>query len=109
MWIIRWIVWVLLILFVIYFGAENSSQTVQISFLKWETKPLQLWIVMYLCFGAGILVWLFASIFKVLQAKNEIRKLNKENTSLKKEIYSLRNISIEEETSGNQELEGDIL
>ncbi len=108
MWIVRWVLWVLLILFVIYFGAENSSQTVQINFLKWQSHELQLWIVMYLCFGAGVLVWLFASIFKILQEKNEIRRLHKENTSLKKELNSLRNISIDDEPTGLSEFQGDI-
>jgi len=108
MWVVRWILWVLLLLFVIYFGAENSSQTVRINFIKWQSKELQLWIVMYLSFGAGMLVWLFASIYKVLQSKNEIRKLNKENLTLKKELDNLRNISIEEESSELNELEGEI-
>lgn len=54
-----------------------------------------------------MLVWLFGSIFKVLQLKNEMRKLNKDNTVLKKELDNLRNISIEDEEEDIGELEED--
>ena len=108
MWIVKWIVWVLLLLFIIYFGAENSTQKVHINFIKWRSAELQLWIVMYLAFGIGMLVWLFGSIFKVIQLKNDIRKLKKDNTNLRKEVDNLRNISIEEEAPDINEIEGDL-
>lgn len=107
MWIIKWILWVLVLLFIIYFGAENSTQTVYIKFIKWRSPDLQLWVLMYLSFGFGILVWLFASIFKILQLKNEIRKTNKENSTLRKELDKMRNISIEEDSSVITEFKGD--
>jgi len=107
MWIIKWIIWVLLLLFIIYFGAENSTQTVFVKFIKWRSPELQLWVVMYLSFGVGILIWLFGSIFKIIQLKTEVRKINKDNSKLRKELDKLRNLSIEEE-SDIGELEGEI-
>ena len=107
MWIIKWIFWVLVLLFIIYFGAENSTQTVYVKFVKWRSPELQLWVVMYISFAIGMLVWLFGSIFKVVQLKTEVRKVSKENSNLKKELDGLRNISIEEETSEIDEIEGD--
>jgi len=99
MWVLRWIFWVIVLLFIIYFGAENSTQTVYVKFIKWRSPDLQLWIVMYLSFGVGMLVWLFGSIFKVIKLSSEMRKVNKENTALRKELDSLRNISLEDETT----------
>ena len=98
MWIIKWILSVFFILFIIYFGAENSTQIVYVKFLNRRSPELQLWMVMYLSFGVGMLTSLFGSIFKIVQIKTEVRKKNKENFTLRKELDNLRNITIEEET-----------
>lgn len=108
MWIIRWIFWVVVLLFIIYFATENATQTVSVEFYKYRSNQLPLWVVMYVSFAVGILVWLVGSIFKVLQLKNEVRKMNKENTVLRKELDELRNIPIEEETDAIDDLEGEI-
>ncbi len=98
MWIVRWIFWILALLFLILFATQNNAETVNIEFFKWQTKnPLPLWIVMYVSFLVGILVWFIGSIFKIVQLKTEVRKTNKENQVLKKELDELRNIPIEEE------------
>lgn len=107
MWILRWFLMVVVLLLLIYFGAENSTQTVYVKFVKWQSPELQLWMVMYLSFAAGMLVWLFGSIFKILQLKNDIRKLNKESGTLRKELDNLRNISIEEEEPRIDEIENE--
>lgn len=98
MWIIKWILSVFFILFIIYFGAENSTQIVYVEFLNRRSPELQLWMVMYLSFGVGMLTSLFGSILKIVQIKTEVRKKNKENFTLRKELDNLRNITIEEET-----------
>ncbi len=103
MWVLKWIMWVVLILILIYFGAANSFQTVRVNFISWHSPDLQLWVVMYMSFSVGVLVWLGASIVKVWQLKGEIRKLNKENTTLKNEFDNLRKFSIEDEISGISE------
>ncbi len=108
MWIIRWIFWVVVLLFIIYFATQNATQTVIVKFYKYQSNQLPLWVVMYISFAVGILVWLVGSIFKVLQLKNEVRKMNKENTVLRKELDELRNIPIEEETDAIDDLEGEI-
>ncbi|MBN2012923.1 LapA family protein [candidate division KSB1 bacterium] len=99
MWILRSFVMVVMLLFLIYFGAENSTQTVYVKFIKWRSPEMQLWMVMYISFAVGVLVWFFTSVFKVWQLKNDIRKLNKESVVLKRELDNLRNISIEEDES----------
>lgn len=96
MWIIRWIVMLLLMLLVIGFAMLNTEQKVSVSFHWWETVPLPLWVVMYVAFAVGMIVWLFVSIFQVLGLKNGIRKLRKENRQLKEELDRMRNVTIEE-------------
>ncbi|MBC8182787.1 LapA family protein [candidate division KSB1 bacterium] len=103
MWIVRWIFWILALLFLILFATQNATETVNIEFFKWQTKnPLPLWMVMYLSFLVGIVVWFIGSIFKIVQLKTEVRKTNKENQVLKKELDELRNIPIEEEPDSDE-------
>ena len=108
MWIIKWLLMVIVLLFLIYFGAENSTQTVYVKFIKWQSPELQLWMVMYLSFAVGMFVWLFGSIFKVLQLKTDIRKANKESDVLRKELDGLRNISLEDDDSKVDEIEDEL-
>ena len=104
MWIVRWIFWILALLFLILFATQNDAETVNIEFFKWQTKnPIPLWIVMYGSFLVGILVWFVGSIFKIVQLKTEVRKINKENQVLKKELDELRNIPIEEEPDSDED------
>ena len=99
MWILRWVLMVVIMLLLIFFGSQNSGETVHVKFWKWQSPEMELWMVMYLSFAVGMLVWLFGSIFKVMQLKTDIRKLNKESTVLKKELDGLRNISIVDDDS----------
>jgi uncharacterized integral membrane protein len=99
MWILRWVVSAVVILAVLGFALQNTTQTVTVVFLQgmWQSPPLPLWVVIYLSFGAGVLFWLLVSIFQVFQLKGEIRRIRRDNARLKKELDDLRNISIEEE------------
>jgi uncharacterized integral membrane protein len=96
MWIIRWVVMLLVMLLVIGFAMLNSEQKVSISFYWWQTIDLPIWVVMYVAFAVGMVVWLFVSIFQVLALKNRMRKLKKENHQLKEELDRMRNVAIEE-------------
>lgn len=96
MWIVKMVLWVLLTLFLIFFASENAHQEVQVQFWKWESQPLALWLVMFFSFAAGVVVWLIGSIFKILQLKNEIRKMRKENKSIASELDRLRNVTIDD-------------
>jgi len=109
MWIIRWIFWVLALLFLILFATQNATETVTVEFFKWQSVPIPLWIVMYLSFLVGVLVWFVGSIFKVIQLKAEVRKTQKEKELLKKELDELRNIPIEEESGTGEEFDSEIL
>ncbi len=99
MWILRWVLMVVIMLLLIFFGSQNAEQAVKVKFWKWQSPEMQLWMVMYLSFAVGMLVWLFGSIFKVMQLKTDIRKLNKESSILRKELDGLRNISIVDDDS----------
>lgn len=109
MWVIRWIFWVVMLLFMIYFAMQNTEEMVRVNFFVWRTQELPLWMVMFLSFAVGILVWLIASIFKIVKLQNEVRLLNKENNVLRKEVDELRNIPLEEDMDTMDDIEKGIL
>ncbi len=97
MWALRWIFTVVVILLILGFALQNTTQEVAVVFLKGkiETGPLPIWLIVYASFGLGMIFWLFFSIFQVLALKNEMRKMRASNTQLRKELDNLRNLSIE--------------
>jgi uncharacterized integral membrane protein len=96
MWIIRWLFIAIIVLGVIGFAMQNMAQTASIQFIKWETIPLPLWVIMYASFAFGILFWLLISIVQIFGLKNENRKSRKEVKRLKTELDKLRNVSIDD-------------
>jgi len=87
---------VAIILLVIFFAGENTEQEVQVNFWGWQSPPLLLWQVMFISFACGMIVWLAVSIMKIMQLRNEIRKMRKNNMKLQEELDHLRSVSIEE-------------
>lgn len=102
MWVIKWFLGVVVILVVLGFALQNSSQQVTVVFLPnvWQYQNVQLWMVIYASFAFGVLFWLIVSVFQVMQLKGEIRKLNRENNEMQNELDSLRNLPIGEEDTG---------
>ncbi len=102
MWAVKWFLAVVMILMILGFALQNSSELVNVVFLlgAWKATGVQLWLVIYASFGLGVLFWLAVSIFQVLELKNVIRKINKEKTEMLSELNSLRNLSIGEDDAG---------
>lgn len=97
MWIVKWILIVVSVIFLIGFAMQNASVTVPIRFFKWETvNDLPLWLVMYLSFIVGMVFWLGVSIYQVLSLKGENRKWQKKTKNLENELNRLRNVSVED-------------
>ncbi|MFQ5648874.1 MAG: lipopolysaccharide assembly LapA domain-containing protein [bacterium] len=102
MWAIKWFLAVIMILVILGFALQNSSQRVTVVFLAdmWRFENVQLWMVIYASFGLGVLFWLVVSIFQVLELKGQIRRLNKTQLEMQSELDSLRNLSIGEDDTG---------
>lgn len=102
MWAVKWFLAVVVILVVLGFALQNSNEQVKVVFLTnvWQYESVQLWMVIYISFGLGVLFWLIVSVFQVLQLRMEIRKLKKENLEIQHELESLRNLPIGDEESG---------
>ncbi len=94
MWAIKWFMSVILILVILGFALQNSEEAVSVALLTWKYDAVQLWMVIYISFGLGVLFWLMVSIFQVLELKNVIRRLKKNQHEMESELDSLRNLSI---------------
>lgn len=101
MWVVRWMLSAVIILFVLGFAVQNNDPAQQVSLVflkgKWETEPLPIWLITYASFAVGVLFWLIVSIFQVFQLRSQIRQVRKENKSIRQELDGLRNLSIDED------------
>jgi len=113
MWILKWTFWVIVLFVIILFVTQNVDflkQAHKLEFLFWETKEaIPIWVVMFVTFAIGVLIWLIGSIFKVIELKSEVKKVNKENVALKKELNELRNIPIDEDSDAVDDIEKKII
>lgn len=101
MWAVKWFLAVVMILIILGFALQNSSTPVNVVFMgNWQASNVQLWLVIYASFGLGVLFWLVVSIFQVVELKNAIRKLKREQQEIQSELDSLRNLSIGEDDTG---------
>lgn len=94
--IIRWILSALVILIILGFALQNQEQTVSVRILKWASPNLPLYLVLYIAFGTGVLLWVVVSTLNFLKLKGEIHRLQRDNHKVKEELNRLRNASIEE-------------
>lgn len=97
MWLVRWILMLVAVVFLIGFAMQNSAVEVSLRFYKWETiNDLPLWLVMYLSFIAGMIFWLLISVYQILGLKAEQRKQLKRTKALEQELNRLRNAAVED-------------
>jgi len=101
MWAVKWFLGAVVILVVLGFALQNSSQQVTVVFLGdvWQYHNVQLWLVIYASFGLGVLFWLIVSIFQVMELKGQIRGLHKAHEEMQNELDSLRNLPIGDDDS----------
>ncbi len=96
MWIIKWFIMAILILFVIGFAMQNTAQMVSISFFDYRSQEFPVWMLMYLSFAAGILFWLVVTLLQNSAGRAERLRLEKEIKKVREELDRLRNLSVEE-------------
>ncbi len=107
MWIVRWIFTAVIVLIILGFALQNTTEQVSVVLVRglYETGPLPIWVIVYVSFALGVVFWLFMSIFQVFALKAEVRKANIRNTKLRKELDNLRNVSVESDIELLQEPE----
>ncbi len=94
MWVIRWFLTIVLLIFAVLFAAMNMERvTLQIPFLG-RPLDLELAIITLVAVGLGIVVWTVVSFFGSLELRRKIRVLERRNRELQDELTRLRNLSV---------------
>lgn len=97
MWFIKSFFAIVILAALLYFASLNLEQRVSI-FLTSPDAPTfrnvpMTWSLL-VAFALGVLVWFFASLFQVLQAKSEVAALKRRNRQLTRELTDLRNMPV---------------
>ncbi len=87
---------VLLIILLLFILTQNASQRVDVHVLTYHFYQVNLYIVIILSLTLGTVLGAMFFIFYALQAQGEIRRLEKRNKQLMRELENLRNLSIED-------------
>ncbi|HOX86822.1 MAG TPA: lipopolysaccharide assembly protein LapA domain-containing protein [bacterium] len=96
MWVIKWLLIAAVVILIIGFAMQNTTQRVAVQFYQYRSIELPLWVVMYASFVAGLLFWLVVSIGRIVSLKRQLHKQHKESKNLRLELDSLRNASIDD-------------
>jgi len=109
MWIIRYAVAAVLIIGLLGFTIQNSYQRVQVNIATRIFSDVPLIFVVYAAFCVGLIFWFAISIVQYFKMMTALSVQKKKNRSLTQEITTLRNLpleGIEDQSSGNDQAEG---
>lgn len=96
MWIVKWLSVAIVLILMLGFFIQNQSQTVVVHYLKWQSPTIPLYLVIFLSFCFGLIVWFLVAVFRELQMSSELRHYKRENRRLREELVALRNLPLEE-------------
>ncbi len=97
MWVFRWLLIAVVMLVILGFALQNQEQMVSVNILNYTSPNLPLYLLLYIAFGFGLLVWVGVSMVHVLKIRGDVYKLQKENKKIREELNRLRNIGIDED------------
>jgi uncharacterized membrane protein YciS (DUF1049 family) len=97
MWIVRWIFVTILLLALVSFIGQNQGDKVVVRFFTWTSPEIEVAYLLFIAFGAGVLVHLLFSVLKQFQLQAQIGRLKRQIRKLHSELEQLRNLAIEEE------------
>ncbi|MFP4521619.1 MAG: LapA family protein [Fibrobacterota bacterium] len=97
MWVVRWFVIVLVLVFVALFVTKNTgvdSNVKSIDFIIAESSDISVTTVIFLSYLLGFLTWFFVSIYNIFKLKIQVGTKDKIIKGLKKELNAQRNEGI---------------
>jgi uncharacterized integral membrane protein len=95
MWIFRWLVLLVTMIYAVLFAAMNLDQiAIRFPYPISQDFQLEKAIVVLGGIGVGIVLWALISFFGGLERRGRMRDLERTNQSLKDELTRLRNISL---------------
>jgi len=96
MWVIRYAIAAILIIGLLGFSIQNTSQKVQITIFNMNFYDVPLIFVIYVAFCIGLVFWFTISVIQYFRMASRLSDQKKKNRTLTQEITTLRNLPLEE-------------
>lgn len=90
MWLLKTILFVILVIFFVALIAGNTSTSVVVRFFTWESQPIYLWLVILGSILAGFVAGLFVTMVREFRLRLDQGKLKRERDELAREVGQLR-------------------
>jgi len=98
-WIVRWILIATIIIVILGLALQNN-QLVELTFFTWHSARIPVYMVIYLAFAAGMIVFMLLSIFRSVQQSLEIRRNKKTIRQLQEELDKIKSALATEDEAG---------
>ncbi len=96
MWIIKGILYLIILIAMALFFTQNSSKSVDLKLLHWQYLDIPLYYVMLGGFLGGLLVSLVVGGIREVKLRNRIRNLGRDLKDRDGEIAELRSLPLRE-------------
>ena len=94
MWIVRGLVFLLALVALAVFFAQNSAQVVDLKVLHWEYLSIPLYLVVVGAFLVGVAVSLVVGGIREIRLRNRLRTQGRELKDRDREIADLRSLPL---------------
>jgi len=92
MWMIRWFLIVVIVVFVsLFIGNNHELPKVSINYLFGETEEISPLLIMFFAYLAGFLTWFIISLFNFFKMRSDLAAKDKLIRNLKQELNGYRN------------------
>jgi uncharacterized integral membrane protein len=97
MWILRWLLFIIVLFFLVGFLSQNADQTVNVKLMNWTSPEMPLSYALFLAGAAGYALCLIVALINQIRLRSQIGSLKRANRELQLELDRLRNFALEGE------------
>jgi len=94
MWIVRWILIATIIIVILGLALQNND-LVELSFFTWQSGKIPVYMVIYIAFAAGMIVFMLLAIFRSVQQSLVISRSKKTIRQLQEELDKIKSTTSE--------------
>ncbi len=105
-WIVRWILIATIIIVILGLALQNN-ELVSISIYTWQWNQIPVWMVFFVSFAAGMIVFLLFSVYHQVQLSVELRRSKKEVLRLQDELEKLKTRAPDEDNDNREAISND--
>jgi len=106
MWILRWLIFIIVLFFLVGFLSQNADQTVTVRIFGWTSPELPLSYALFLSGAAGYALCLIVALINQLRLRGQLSGMRRANRDLQQELDRLRNFALEGDLPGTTKEEG---